>query len=102
MLFVTIGVTFAKLLDSIFPKFDETNPKNKLVLYVEVLLQISSIALITYIFREYIHYFIMSIDFLRKHNYGSPDKFATLIIAPTMFAVQPSLIKKIKFIVNSI
>ena len=100
MIFVTIGVFFAKILDTIFPKFDEQNPKHKMVLYVEVLLQICAIALVTYIFREYVNYCIMYIDFFRKHNYGSPDKFATTIIAPTMFALQPSLIQKIKYIAS--
>lgn len=100
VIFVTIGVTSAKLLDSIFPSFDEKNPKHKLVLYLEVLLQISAIAIITYIFREYTNYFIQSIDFIKRNSYGSPDKFAALIIAPTMFSVQPSLIKKIKYLVN--
>jgi hypothetical protein len=32
--------------------------------------------------------------------YGNPDRFAALIIAPTMFAVQPNLINKIKYIWN--
>jgi hypothetical protein len=106
-IFVTIGVLFAKMLDDIFPKFDENKNKNKntikskILLYIEVLIQISTIALITYIFREYISHFIESIDYVKKNIYGSPDKFAALIIAPTMFSVQPSLINKIKFLANS-
>lgn len=102
--FVSIGVFFAKIIDSVFPKFDdkETPKKYKIVIYIEVLAQISAIAIATYIFREYVHYFIQSIKFLEKHSYGSPDKFAALIIAPTMFSVQPSLINKIKFLANSI
>ena len=30
--------------------------------------------------------------------YGNPDKFAVIILAPTMFSVQPNLIGKIKHI----
>ena len=100
IIFVTIGVTGAKMLDTIFPKFDDQNPKNKIVLYIEVLLQISSIAIITYIFREYTHYLIQSIPILKKNSYGSPDKFAALIIAPTMFTVQESLTDKIEYLVD--
>tara|TARA_B100000676_G_C17805237_1_gene694397 strand:- start:7 stop:387 length:381 start_codon:yes stop_codon:yes gene_type:complete len=103
-IFVSIGVFFAKIIDSVFPKFDEkeTPKKNKMIIYLEVLSQISAIAIATYIFREYVHFFIQSIDYFKKHSYGSPDKFAALIIAPTMFSVQPSLINKIKFLANSI
>jgi len=99
-IFVTIGVFFANILNTIFPKYDET--KNKIVIYIEVLLQIISIAMVTYIFREYTEYFIKSFSFFKKRTYGSPDKFAALIIAPTMFSVQPNLIKKIKFLVNNV
>mgnify|MGYP001186912040 CR=1 FL=1 len=99
-IFVTIGVFFAKLLDKIFPRFDPKKPKSKVVIYIEVLLQIASIVFITYVFREYTHYFIESFDYLKKNSYGSPDKFATIIIAPTMFAVQPSLINKIEYLAN--
>lgn len=103
-LFLTIGVFSAKIIDSTFPKFNRNeyeSTKSKIILYIEVLAQIAAIALITYIFREYIHYFIQSINYFKKNSYGSPDKFAALIIAPTMFAVQPSLINKIKFLANS-
>lgn len=104
-IFVTIGVLFAKIIDSLFPKFDANSidnlKRNKFVLYLEVLAQISAIAIVTYIFREYVHYFIQSIDIVKRNSYGSPDKFAALIIAPTMFSVQPSLINKIKFLANS-
>jgi hypothetical protein len=103
-IFVTIGVLFAKIIDSIFPKFDPTSQdnlkKNKFVLYLEVLAQISAIAITTYIFREYVNYFIQSFEFFNRNTYGSPDKFAALIIAPTMFSVQPSLINKIKFLAS--
>ena len=104
-IFVSIGVLFAKIIDSIFPKFDsnlqEDLERNKFILYLEVLAQISAIAIATYIFREYVHHFIQSIDFFKRNSYGSPDKFAALIIAPTMFSVQPSLINKIKFLASS-
>lgn len=102
-IFVTIGVFFAKIIDNIFPSFNELEHKDKSkpLIYIEVLAQISAIAVITYIFREYIHHIIQSIDFFNKQSYGSPDKFAALIIAPTMFAVQPSLIRKIKFLSNN-
>jgi hypothetical protein len=104
-IFVTIGVLFAKMLDDIFPKFNRSdivsNKKSKFILYLEVLGQVSSIALITYIFKEYISYFFESISYVKKHKYDSPDKFAALIIIPTIFAVQTSLINKIKFLANS-
>ena len=104
-IFITTGILFAKIIDSLFPKFNRNeleSSRSKIVLYIEVLAQISAIALITYIFREYIHYFIQSINIFKRNSYGSPDKFATLIIIPTLFVVQPSLISKIKFLANGI
>lgn len=98
IIFLTIGVGSAKILDLIFPDFDENNPKNRIVMYIEVLLQISAIALITYVFREYTNYIVNLVPVLSSSKYGSPDKFAALIIAPTMFSVQPHLIRKIRYL----
>ena len=98
IVFLTVGVGSAKILDLIFPDFNETNPKNRFVMYIEVLLQTAAIAIITYIFREYTNYFVNLVPVLSSSKYGSPDKFAALIIAPTMFSVQPHLIKKIRYL----
>lgn len=98
ILFLTIGVFCARILDLIFPKFDIYKPKSKIIIYIEVLLQIASIAIITYIFREFTDFFVKLVPFLDKHNYGSPGKFAALIIAPTMFSVQTHLIDKLKYL----
>ena len=100
MIFVQVGVIFAKLLDKLFPTFEETNPKHSVYIYIEVLIQIGAVGVITYIFREYTSYFIESSSLFKKHMYGSPDKFAALIIAPTMFSVQPNLIRKIRYLVD--
>lgn len=100
-IFVIIGVFSAKFLDNIFPKFKKEENKSKLKIFLEILIQISCIAIITYIFREYTQYFVMKIDLLKRNSYGSPDKFAALIIAPTMFLVQPSLVTKINYLVNN-
>ena len=102
--FLTIGVLSAKVLDNIFPKFDpkKKNHKHKLILFLEVLLQVSAIAIITYVFREYVSKMVESIKYLNQFLHGSPDKFAALIIAPTMFTVQPSLTDKIEYLANSV
>ena len=99
-IFLIIGINAANVLEKIFPKFDETKKKSTFIIYIEVLLQISSIAIITYIFREVTSNLIESVPMFKKHMYGSPDKFAALVIAPTMFSVQPSLISKIEYLAN--
>lgn len=102
IIFFTIGVSFAKLLDRIFPKFNTENPekKTKLQYYLETTLQIACIGIITYMIRVFVNHLIISIDILKKHIYGNPGKFADIIIAPTMFALQPNLINKIRYIWN--
>jgi len=101
--FLTIGVTTAKLLNKLFPEFEEPEEngkkqKSKIQYYFEIIIQISSIAVITYIFRELIHFIFTNIKSISL--YGKPDKYAALIIAPTMFTAQPNLIKKIKYVWN--
>ena len=102
IIFLTVGVSVARVLDKIFPKFNENEKENKSKFryYIEVIIQIALIATITYMFREIIHYLFTRVKGIKKHMYGKPDKFAALIIAPTMFAAQPHLINKIKYIWN--
>ena len=59
-----------------------------------IYLQIGLIAVSTYIFREIVHYIFNTTFNIAKN----PDKFAVLIIAPTMFSQQKSLIEKIHYI----
>lgn len=89
ILFLTFGVSSGELLDKLMPKYDET--KTKIVLFIEVCIQIGLIAVTTYVFREYINYFLKNTFDI----YKNPDKFAVLIVAPTMFSQQKDLIKKI-------
>lgn len=101
-MFLILGVTIARLLDKYFPQFpkdkEEINKKHRGVYFFEIAVQISMVALLTYIFREVIHYLFESVKSIKIHMYGNPDKFAVIILAPTMFSVQPNLIRKIKHI----
>ena len=104
VLFLVVGVTIAKGFENIFPKFKtdkkEKKMTKKLRLFVEVAIQIGAIAMITYIFREIIVKLIKKV-FGKKNVFGSPDKYAIIIVAPTMFSQQPTLIKKINYIWNN-
>ena len=61
-----------------------------------ILVQTKSI--FTYIFREVIHYLFESVESIKVHMYGNPDKFAVIILAPSMFSVQPNVISKIRYL----
>ena len=104
VLFLVVGVTIAKGFENIFPKFKTEKNENKMTkkmrLFVEVAIQIGAIAMITYIFREVIVKTIKMV-FGKKNVIGSPDKYAIIIVAPTMFSQQPTLIKKINYIWNN-
>jgi hypothetical protein len=94
IVFFSIGVSIGELLNNIMPKFDEN--KAKITILMEIYLQIGLIAVSTYIFREIVHYIFNSTFNIKK----KPDKFAVLIIAPTMFSQQTELIKKIHNVWN--
>jgi hypothetical protein len=92
MVFLTIGVTCGELLEIIMPKYNEN--KNKAIIFIEINLQIGLIAILTYFFREIVHYIFNSNFNIAKN----PDTFAVIIVAPTMFSQQISLIKKIHYL----
>lgn len=103
VIFLLIGVSIGRGFDIIFPKFLEEKDSNvehksKGRYIGEILLQIAAIVVSTYIFRELVHFVFEQIEILRVNNFGKPDRFAVLILAPTMFSVQPNLIKKIQYV----
>jgi len=89
ILFLSFGVTVGELINKMMPVYDVN--KSKTVIYLEVIIQISLIAVSTYIFREYINVILKN----SFNIYKNPDKFAVIIVAPTMFSQQKELIKKI-------
>ena len=92
IIFLTIGVSVGEILNNLFPKYDKEKSETRLLL--EIYLQVGLIAVISYIFREYA-------DFILKYTFKiekSPEKFAVLIVAPTMFSQQKELIKKLSHI----
>jgi len=100
VMFLIVGVSIAKKLDDSFPSFDKDNQRDverpKMILLAESSVQIGLIGVTTYIFRELIH---KGLRFMfGKNLHGNPSKYAILIVAPTMFSQQTSLINKIKFI----
>ena len=102
IMFLVIGVSVAKKLDESFPSFDKDNEQDvtrpKYVLLAEAAVQIGLIGVTTYIFREVIHKGLRVV--FGKNLYGNPSKYAILIIAPTMFSQQKSLINKITHVWN--
>jgi hypothetical protein len=108
-IFLLLGVSFAKFLDNSFPKFinykekqneeDSFVKKNKLIVLVEIILQIGIIAVFVYILREVIVQ-LLYVVFGKKNIVGKPDKYAIFIVAPTMFSQQESLINKITYVWN--
>ena len=89
VLFLSFGVSIGELLNIMMPDYDET--KSKIETFLEIIVQISLIVLSTYVFREYINVLLKT----NFNIYKKPDKFAVLIVAPTMFSQQTELIKKI-------
>lgn len=102
IIFLFLGVTIARGLDILFPKFEENKDKARekpiQIYLLEISAQIAIIVLATYMFREIVHYMFTIFPVLKKNMYGQPDRFAALIIAPTTFAVQPNLILKIRYV----
>ena len=76
-----------------FPQDKEEEEKTQAMYALEIAAQISLIAVFTYIFREVIHYLFESVESIKVHIHGNPDKFAVIILNPSMFSVQPNVIK---------
>lgn len=94
IIFFNIAVTIGKILDTYLPKYDKD--KKESILLLEIYLQIGLIALSTYIFRENVDFILKNLFKIKK----SPDKFAILIVAPTMFGQQKELMKKLNHLWN--
>tara|TARA_B110000259_G_C14016323_1_gene401449 strand:- start:1147 stop:1530 length:384 start_codon:yes stop_codon:yes gene_type:complete len=94
IIFFSIGVTIGKILDTYLPKYDKD--KKESILLLEIYLQIGLIALTTYIFRENVDFILKNLFKIKK----SPDKFAILIVAPTMFGQQKELMRKLNHLWN--
>ena len=92
------AVTAGALMERYMPKYDETKSKPELI--IEMSLQIGMIGVITYLFREIISKILRK--YLGTHIHGSPEKYAIVVIAPTMFSQQQSLIDKIDHVWRNI
>ena len=97
----TLGVTAAKFIDKIFDDFNrKTNKKSRIRICAEIIFQVIVSVLVSYILREFIDEFFRDVLGLDKQIFGNPDKFAVIIIAPTMFYIQENLQQKIVFLWN--
>ena len=99
IIYFSFGVTISKFIDIFIKKipfFSDDHKKSKFVLIIEVSILIGIIATSIYIMRL----FVMSII---KNIYGgmipgTPDKYSILIVAPTLFSLQSTIIHKLKHI----
>lgn len=98
ILLIFSGVTIGATLERFMPKFDTTKTKPEMI--IEISLQIALVATFTYLFREIFSKIIKK--YFGKYIYGSPDKFAVLVVAPTMFSQQDSLFEKIDYVWKNI
>lgn len=99
ILFFVLGVTLAKLNEKLFPIFDKsTLSKPKHILLLEATLQILTTIIITYMIRSFVRIIFDNLLEFKNRLNRSPDKFAVIIVAPTMFAAQPNLTNKIRYI----
>ena len=89
IIFLSIGVTIGKLLERYMP--DHDGRKHKFIVLLEIYLQIGTIAVLTYLMREYVEAFLNLYFRIQKR----PGKFAALVIAPTLFSQMPNLINKL-------
>ena len=99
ILFFILGVTLAKLNEQLFPIFDKsTLSKPKHIILIEVILQILTTIIITYMIRSIVKFIFDNLLQFKNRLNRSPDKFSVIIVAPTMFAAQPNLTNKIRYI----
>lgn len=96
-----IGITYAKFIDNLLDDFlEEKNKKTKLLIWTETIVQVVLSVLGIYILREFIDYLFRNVLNLNTHIFGNPDRFAVIIVAPTMFYTQKNLQRKINYLWN--
>ena len=99
ILFFILGVSLAKLNEKLFPIFNKsTLSKPKYKVLIEATLQILTTIIITYMIRSIVRIMFDNLLQFKNRLNRSPDKFAVIIVAPTMFAAQPNLTNKIRYI----
>lgn len=102
ILFFNIVVYIGQIVEKLVPDFNENNINNnklnKIKILFEVYLQISVLVTLVYLMRESVGHYLRKIFNIQKN----PDKFATLIVSPTVFMQLPKLKKKIKFVSNNV
>ena len=96
IIFATLGVITGKVLGAVFPKYDAS--KNKAIVYVESMLQIGTIVVLTFGFRTLLKNVINNM--FKSITYGEVEKFAILVAAPTVFLLQKDLKEKLTFLLN--
>lgn len=97
----TLGVTAAKYIDKIFDDFHiKTNKKSRPRIWAELIIQVIVSVLVSYMLREFIDVFFRDVLGLDKQIYGNPDRFAVIIVAPTMFYTQENLRQKMVYLWN--
>jgi len=101
IIFFLIIITLAKYIDKMFRDFnDENNKKSRLVIGIELIIQVPLVVIFSYLVREIVDYFFRNTLSLEKYIYGNPDKFAVAILAPVMFFSQKNLRRKITYLWN--
>ena len=83
-----------KTADYIFPKFDQQ--KTSLIIWSEILIQVSLIAVFTYFIRELITWAASPF----APHFGNPMKYAVIIMAPIVFFQQGNLYNKMNEIMG--
>lgn len=100
LLFI-IGITYAKFIDNLLDDFrEENNNKSKLLIWTETIVQVVLSVLGIYILREFIDYLFRNVLNFNTHIFGNPDRFALIIVTPTMFFTQKNLQRKINYLWN--
>lgn len=95
IIYFLLGVTISKIINDNSSEYNKNTSKIKL--FFEVAIQIGIIATSVYFIRLLVRNIISFLNSGKKLP-GSPDKYAMIIVAPTMFSLQPKILEKIKHI----
>ena len=95
IIYFLLGVTISKIINDNSSEYNKNTSKIKL--FFDVAIQIGIIATSVYFIRLLVKNLISFLNNGKKLP-GSPDKYAMIIVAPTMFSLQPKILEKIKHI----
>jgi hypothetical protein len=98
--FFILTLIFSKIINKIFPMYDDVEKVSKLQVSIELLVQISLIVIFIYILEYIVEFLYSKVKFFHTKNTHEVGLTAMAIISSTLYISQHALGQKINYLLN--